>query len=498
MACSCKLRIRTPIRSHTVDFAHYGVPMSAPCWYHFLYEPRAGDRDSVITSLAQAGIEPECYSTQTSADAPESFGVVFFKQYDPSIQDFLHYSSPSGRHRIIAVADSTLDRREIWSLMQAGAADVIQESGVLSQETISKIASRITHWQRVNEIIESPRVASNLIGRSGAWRSALRELVDAALDPDLSVLITGESGTGKELAAQLIHSIDPQRKDARFVVVDCTTIVPELSGSEFFGHERGSFTGAIGRREGAFSLADRGTLFLDEVGELPLLLQAELLRVVQEKRYKPVGANSWKKADFRLICATNRDLGEQQRQGRFRSDLYHRIATWTCSLPPLRDRAEDIIPLAEHFLAINERSGNEPPTIDHPVSEYLRQRDYSGNVRELYQLVRRIVCRSAGAEIITCGDIPESDRPKDLALEASWMDGSFENVIRRAIAQGADLDEIRRRAEEVAEMIALQQAGENGKRNGAIARAAKMLNINRRTLEMHIKNRSDRIRAISH
>lgn len=474
--------------------------MSAPCWYHFLYELSSIERDSVLTDLAKEKLDLEPYTTQAvGADAPESSGIVFFKRYDSSIHDFLRYTSSCGRHRVIAVIDATLERGEVWSLMRSGAADIIQNAHAGSTESYLKIASRIRHWRRVNEMIESPRVASNLIGKSQVWRAALRELIDAALDPDLSVLITGESGTGKELAAQLIHSLDEQRRDGKFVVLDCTTIVPELSGSEFFGHERGSFTGAVGRREGAFALADGGTLFLDEVGELPLLLQAELLRVVQEKRYKPVGGNAWKKTDFRLVCATNRDLREQERQGRFRSDLYHRIATWNCKLPPLRDRADDIILLAEHFLAANENAGTDhSPEFDSTVAEYLRRRDYPGNVRELYQLVRRIVCRSAGADIITCGDIPESDRPTDLSYDASWMDAEFENVIRRAIAQGADLDEIRSRAEDVAEMIALQQAGENGKRNGAVARAAKMLNINRRTLEMHIKNRSDKIRAIAH
>ena len=475
--------------------------MSAPVWYHFLYEPSRQDSDRTIAALGDAGIDAIEYGRYTACNnGTDACGIVFFEVYDSGILDFLRYASNGGRDRIIAVATSgSLDTKQIWNLMQSGAEDVVDNSTLGSEAAFSKIGTRICHWQLVNSIIDSPRVASNLIGKSQVWRCALRELVNAALDPDLSVLITGESGTGKELAAQLIHSIDKRRKDARFVVVDCTTIVPELSGSEFFGHERGSFTGAVGRREGAFALADGGTLFLDEVGELPILLQAELLRVVQEKRYKPVGGNSWKKTDFRLICATNRDLREREKQGRFRSDLYHRIATWTCRLPPLRERTEDILPLAKHFLAKIQNGTGEPPQLDLTVSEYLRRREYPGNVRELYQLLRRIACRNAGAEIITCGDIPDDDRPEIIESDSgSWIDSRFENAIRRAIAQGADLDEIRSRAEDVAEMVALQQAGENGKRNGAVARAAKLLNINRRTLEMHIKNRLERIQTISH
>src|SRR5690606_31880967 len=134
------------------------------------------------------------------------------------------------------------------------------------------------------------------------------------------------------------------------VILDCSTIVPELAGSEFFGHERGAFTGALITREGAFALADGGTLFLDEIGELPLHLQVQLLRVIQEGTYKKVGSNTWKSTRFRLICATNRDLSEEVKKGRFRADLFYRIASWTFHLPPLRERKEDILPLALHFL----------------------------------------------------------------------------------------------------------------------------------------------------
>src|SRR6516162_7426096 len=159
----------------------------------------------------------------------------------------------------------------------------------------------------------------------------------------------GESGTGKEMLAQLIKELDFTARTANLTVVDCTTIVPELSGSEFFGHERGAFTGAINARDGAFALANGGILFLDEIGELPLPLQAQLLRVIQERSYKRVGGSTWHRTEFRLVCATNRNLLEMVTRGEFRADLFHRIASFICKLPPLRERIEDIIPLAEHF-----------------------------------------------------------------------------------------------------------------------------------------------------
>ena len=179
----------------------------------------------------------------------------------------------------------------------------------------------------------------------------MRELVEVGAFTNASVLIEGESGTGKELLAQLVHDLDLRRQKGDFVILDCAAITPELSGSEFFGHERGAFTGAVNARDGAFALANGGTLFLDEVGELPLTLQAQLLRVVQEHQFKRVGSNTWQRTEFRLVCATNRDLLAGVAEGRFRGDLYHRIAGWVCHVPPLRDRPEDILPLTTHFLS---------------------------------------------------------------------------------------------------------------------------------------------------
>jgi transcriptional regulator with GAF, ATPase, and Fis domain len=173
-----------------------------------------------------------------------------------------------------------------------------------------------------------------------------------------------------------------------------------LSGSEFFGHERGAFTGAVTSRDGAFAMANNGTLFLDEVGELPLKLQAQLLRVVQEKTFKRVGGNTWHSTNFRLVCATNKDLMKEVQRGEFRSDLYYRIANWTCTLPPLRDRREDIIPLARHFIS-RLTAGSEAPALDNLVLECLLSRTYPGNVRDLKQLISRIMCRYSGKGMVT-------------------------------------------------------------------------------------------------
>ena len=309
--------------------------------------------------------------------------------------------------------------------------------GPHSTHPAREIAARFERWQKVDEVVASPVVGENLVGNNPGWISVLRQIVEVAIFTDASVLITGESGTGKELVARLIHSLDAQRQKRDLVVLDCTTIVPELSGSEFFGHERGAFTGAVAARDGAFALANAGTLFLDEVGELPLTLQAELLRVVQERTYRRVGSNVWQQTDFRLVCATNRDLLQEESQGRFRRDLYYRIAAWTCKLPSLRDHPEDILPLAEHFL--RHLRPNHEPEMDQAVRDYLCQRAYPGNVRDLKQVVSRMSYRHVGPGPLTAGDIPQEERPTLDAAPSEWRDGSFEAAIGRAVGMGIGL-----------------------------------------------------------
>lgn len=172
------------------------------------------------------------------------------------------------------------------------------------------------------------------IGASPAWRRLLRGVVEVAHFTQAPVLLVGESGTGKELVGRLVHDLNESAERGALAVVDCTTIVPELAGSELFGHERGAFTGAHAGRDGAFATAQGGTLFLDEVGDLPLSLQAQLLRVAQEGTYKRVGSDTWRHSRFRLVSATHRDLPARIEAGQFRQDLYFRIAGWVFRVPP--------------------------------------------------------------------------------------------------------------------------------------------------------------------
>ncbi|AFQ45324.1 sigma-54-dependent Fis family transcriptional regulator [Desulfosporosinus meridiei] len=234
---------------------------------------------------------------------------------------------------------------------------------------------------------------NGIIGKSNALHEILQQILLVA-PIDTSVLITGESGTGKELIAREIHSRS-KRAGHPMIKINCAAIPKNLFESEFFGHARGAFTGAYKDREGFFQIADRGTLFLDEVGEIPLELQGKLLRVLQEGEYQRVGEEKVRKVDVRIISATNRDLGREVTAGRFREDLYYRVNVFPFLLPPLRDRKEDIPLLVNHFLALTSRRLNRPkPHLTQSEIESLTKYDWPGNIRELQNVMERAVITS--------------------------------------------------------------------------------------------------------
>jgi transcriptional regulator with GAF, ATPase, and Fis domain len=445
----------------------------ATVWHFFVGGDSASHRAAIVQSLTGEGVSTQPLATE-DASGP---GVFFFDQLDERVCQLVQHLSRNGRERILAVAISrrALIGEGAWRLLRNGASDVLAWDH--SQNPAAEIAARFQRWASVDEAVCSPVVRDNLVGKSLAWTSVLRQVVEVSSFTDSPILITGESGTGKELVARLIHTLDARPEKRELVTLDCTTVVPELSGSEFFGHERGAFTGAVAARDGAFALADGGTLFLDEVGDLSLGLQAELLRVVQEHTYKRVGSNVWQQTDFRLVCATNRDLQQEESMGRFRRDFYYRIASWTCKLPPLRERPEDILPLAHHFLR-QLRPDKENCEIDQAVREYLLQREYPGNIRDLKQVVSRLGCRHVGPGPITAGAIPEEERPQAETGPSEWRDTAFERAIRRAVACGVGLKEISQAAADTAIGIAI------GDEKGSLQRAAARLGVTDRALQM--------------
>jgi transcriptional regulator with GAF, ATPase, and Fis domain len=448
------------------------------CWVHAWGDASQEDRDALIQALSNRGATVEPFRQNTVYRS----GVCIFSGVTPEFRDFLQLVGGAGQERVIAIARSgaSLDGKECWILLQAGASDVLVWSDL--DRLAQQIIARLERWVSVEQLMEDPTVAEFVVAKSFAWRKILRDIVEIARFSDATVLILGETGTGKEVIARLIHSLDSRPNKRDLVVLDCSTVVPELSGSEFFGHERGAFTGALTERHGAFALANGGTLFLDEVGELPLPLQAQLLRVIHERTYKRVGGSTWHRTTFRLLCATNRDLVDLVRCGAFRADLYYRIAGCVCRLPPLRERLEDIIPLAEHFLR-QAYPDDEPPELDDAVRDYLLRREYPGNVRDLQQTVSRLMHRLADDRTISVGCVPTCERPVLQADKTAWLDCHFELPIQRAVLSGAALKEIGRAAEDAAIRCATDVEG------GNLQRAARRLGVTDRALQLRRASR---------
>lgn len=238
----------------------------------------------------------------------------------------------------------------------------------------------------------------DIVGRSPALQKVLRQ-IELVAQTETSVLILGESGTGKELVARAIHERS-LRRSRPMIRVNCGSIPQELFESEFFGHVKGAFTGAIRDRVGRFQLADGGTLFLDEVGEIPLWLQSKLLRVLQEGEFERVGEERTRRVDVRIIAATNRDLRREVDQGRFRPDLYYRLSVFPLEVPPLRDRREDIPILAAHFINRScSRLNCAETVLTDQIIRQLEDYDWPGNIRELQNVIERAVILSAGGPL---------------------------------------------------------------------------------------------------
>ena len=295
-------------------------------------------------------------------------------------------------------------------LMRAGATDYFTKPVDLKRLQFSLNNAIRMHQlkdkvRQLQDTLESSVRFENIISNSGAMQNVLK-LVDKARTSDINVLIEGESGTGKELIARAIH-FNGTRKDKPFVVINCAAIPRELLESELFGHERGSFTGAVDRKIGKFEAAHTGTIFLDEIGELDMTLQAKLLRVIQTKQFERVGGLETLTSDARILSATNRDLLAMAAQREFREDLYYRLSTFPIKLPPLRDRPSEIPLLAEHFLDQFARREQKTELTMHADTLALLQRyAWPGNVRELQSVVERAVLLADG-DVIHPDDLPQ-------------------------------------------------------------------------------------------
>lgn len=317
-----------------------------------------------------------------------------------------------------------------------------------------------------------------IIGRSEKMESVFR-LVERVAPARSTVLITGESGTGKELVAKAIHEASP-RADEKFVAVNCSNIPSELLESELFGHTKGAFTGAVAAKKGLFEVADGGSIFLDEIGDLRPETQVRLLRVIQEREFTPLGETTPVKVDVRIIAATNIDLKEAVRNGTFREDLYYRLSVVPIELPSLRERNEDVLPLTQHFIRkYNEENGRTiSENLSPEVLSLLENYYFPGNVRELENIIERAVVIAPTDEITVECLRPEVSNPEMLGMVMKESEGKSGDI---DLARGVNFyDEVRKFETDMIRR-ALDQTG------GHQSRAARLLGLNATTLNSKIK-----------
>lgn len=328
-------------------------------------------------------------------------------------------------------------------------------------------------------IDKGPFRFEGVVGKSGGIEK-IYQLIQKVAVSSTNVLISGESGTGKELVARAIH-LNGSRQDKPFVAVNCGAIPESLIESELFGHVRGAFTGAVADHSGLFKQADQGTIFLDEVGELPLHLQVKLLRVLQEKTFTPVGAGKPVKVDVRVISATNRDLRKELEEGRFREDLFYRLNVVNMVLPPLRSRKEDIPTLAHYFLRKFADSLNKNvEEISSNALIQLMNHSYPGNVRELENIIEHAVAVT-NKNIITEDDLPQQIRGVAITDDSKVFEGTAPGGADLFFNKGLSLDMELETHEKCILLGALKRA------NGVQKKAAEILGINYRSLRHRLE-----------
>jgi two-component system NtrC family response regulator len=363
--------------------------------------------------------------------------------------------------------------------MKAGAFNYLSKP-FNNEELLMNIRKAIEHYSLLSENVRLRGEAkvrygfASIVGKNARMQE-IYQLIEKVAPTTASVLITGESGTGKELVARAIHINSPREKEP-FISVNCAALPETLLESELFGHERGAFTGATAMRKGRFELADSGTLFLDEIGDIPLSLQAKLLRVLQERNFERVGGVKPISVDVRIITATNRDLKDEVDKGNFREDLYYRFNVLHIHLPPLRERADDIPMLAEHFIRKFAKLLNKPDLrISGDALRYLTGLPWEGNVRELENTIER-------AGILCSGDVIQTeDVHPGVAGEEEVPNWSPNGEFEKFLPSDLPLPKILSGVEERLLKRALEDA------NNVQARAAETLGITKSLLQYKMK-----------
>jgi DNA-binding NtrC family response regulator len=365
---------------------------------------------------------------------------------------------------------------EAVTAMKDGAFDFIQKPVDLDHlKLLLDRAAKQQELLRENLLLRSEYAARygfpQIVGEHAAMREA-SSMTQRVAATDSTVLLLGESGTGKELFARAIHHLSP-RADAPFVALNCAAIPEGLVENELFGHERGAYTGAGARKIGKLELAHRGTLFLDEIGELPLSIQSKLLRVLEEQKFERVGGTQEIEVNVRILTATNKDLHAAVAAKTFREDLYFRISAVPITIPPLRERGDDVLLLAEYFLERFRREFRKPSLeFTAEAREQLRLYPWPGNVRELQNAIERAAILANGARIDVSGLQLPSPKPQPAELPQGMLDDGFQ--------WDGPLDEVSQRAVEHVERFKIQNALRESKWNKT--RAAEKLGVSYKTL----------------
>lgn len=401
--------------------------------------------------------------------APETVGIILTAFTDVDVlveainrgQVYRYITKPWDAKEVRGVLQYALERYHLQLENKRLAAQLAEYTGYLNQQ------------------IHGAFDFGNIIGESSALRDVLAKVEQVA--PTVStVLLRGETGTGKELVAHAIH-INSPREPKPFVRVNCAALAPGVLESELFGHERGSFTGAMERRRGRFELADGGTLFLDEVGDLPMEVQIKLLRTLQERELERVGGNETIKVDVRVVSATNRNLEQMIEDGEFREDLYYRLNVFPIHLPPLRDRPDDLPALVNHFIVKFARQmGTTPSGIAAEAMTKLCSYSWPGNVRELENIIERGMILARGAELGAAH--LDFGRRASPSSPSGSMPALVQSPATRAVADdGKSLGERLLDSERKEIIAAIEKSG------GNIASASRTLGINRSTLYYRLR-----------
>ncbi|MCB0342328.1 MAG: sigma-54-dependent Fis family transcriptional regulator [Pseudobdellovibrionaceae bacterium] len=445
------------------------------------------DDEESIREFLDIMLRKEGYDVTCVEDGQEAIDTLKKKTFDMVISD-LQMPNVTGIELLRHVSEQNPDilfmmitafgtTETAVEAMKLGAYDYITKPFKIDEVRINiahalKSKNLEVENRQLKKVLVKENSYSNLVGNTDSMHQ-LFEMIQRVAQTPTNVLITGESGTGKEMIAKAIHFNGPL-KDKAFIPVNCGAIPENLIESEIFGHKKGSFTGAVADKAGLFEAANGGTLFLDEVGELPLSMQVKLLRALQEKVIRRVGAVDDTKIDARIIAATNRNLHEMVEDGTFRQDLFYRLNVIYLKAPPLRDRKEDIPILANHFLKkYNERLNKAIGGISDEAMAIIKNYSYPGNVRELENIIERTVALEGGATIL-----PESLPPLVNTSSGRKLASSHEIEITE---EGIDLDKVMGQIEKELLVKAIHAS------SGIKKKAAKLLHISFRSMRYRVE-----------